>query len=322
MRDFERPIVIVSKCLEFEPVRWDGQIISDPFVKKLKAYVDFRPVCPEVEIGLGVPRKPVRVVEKSGLRKLVQLETDRDVTKDMLDFTGSFVSSVAEVDGFLLKSRSPSCGIKDVKIYPGTEKIGPSGRGTGFFGGAIIDRFSSLAIEDEGRLTNFDLRETFLTRIFAHAELRRVIKSAKMKEIVEFQAKNKHLLMAYKQKEMRVLGKIVANPEKRGLKEIAADYEHHFNLALAKKPRRPSTINVLLHALGYFKDCLTPKEKSLFLDLIDKYRTGSLPLIALLTLVNSWAVKYEVDYILNQTLFEPFPEGLLEMRDSGKSIGK
>jgi len=322
MREFERPTIAVSKCLGFEPVRWNGEMIPDPFVKNLRAHVHFLPVCPEVEIGLGVPRKPVRVVEKGGSRKLFQLETNKDFTKNILDFADSFVSSLGEVDGFVLKSRSPSCGIKDVKIYPGTEKTSPTGRSAGFFGGTIVDRFSFLGVEDEGRLTNFDLRETFLTRIFAHAELRRVVKSTKMKQLVEFHAKNKHLLMAYNQKEMRILGRTVANPEKVSFEQLALDYERHFNLALAKKPRRGSIVNVLLHTLGYFKDELATKEKGLFLDLMGKYRKGSIPLIALLTLVNSWAVKYEVEYILNQTLFEPFPEDLVKMRDSGKAIEK
>ncbi len=320
MRDFERPIIVVSKCLGFEPVRWDGQIISDPFVRKLEQYVDFMPVCPEMEIGLGVPRKPVRVVEGGGVRRLIQLETERDLTNRMSRFARSFLSSLEEVDGFILKSRSPSSGIKDVKIYPSTGKVAASGRGAGFFGGAAIEMFPALAIEDEGRFKDFEIREMFLTRVFAHAELRRVTRSNNMKELVAFHSSNKLLLMAYNQKEMRILGRIVANPGRVKFGKLASQYEEHFNLALGKKPRKGSTTNVLMHALGYFKERLTPTEKSHFLDLLGKYREGRLPLVAILTLVGSWALKYEVSYILSQTLFEPFPEDLVSMRDSGKSV--
>jgi uncharacterized protein YbgA (DUF1722 family)/uncharacterized protein YbbK (DUF523 family) len=320
MREFERPVIVVSKCLEFEPVRWDGQMISEPLVRALREHVDFIPVCPEVEIGLGVPRKPVRIVDDGSGRRLIQLETERDVTEEMTRFAHNFLSSMENVDGFLLKSRSPSSGIKDVKVYPGTGRVAASGRGAGFFGGAVLGKFPGLAVEDEGRLKDFDIREPFLAKVFAHADLRRVTRSGRMKELVNFHSRNKHLLMAYNQKEMRVLGRIVANPEREDFGKVVSEYEQHFNLALGRKPRKGSVINVLMHALGYFKDRLGSAEKSHFLDLLGSYRDGKLPLIALLTLVKSWGLKYQVPYILEQTLFEPFPEGLVSMRDSGKSV--
>jgi len=319
-RAFERPTVVVSRCLEFEPVRWDGQMISEPLVRELKQHVDFIPVCPEMEIGLGVPRKPVRIVDTGSGRRLIQLETELDLTEKMSDFARTFLSSLKDVDGFLLKSRSPSSGIKDVKIYPGPGKVAASGRGAGFFGGAVLEMFPTLAVEDEGRLKDFDIREAFLTRIFAHADLRRVIRSGRMKELVAFHARNKHLLMAYNQKEMRLLGRIVANTAKASFADAVSEYEEHFNLALARKPRKSSVINVLMHALGYFKDDLSPREKSDFLNLLGTYREGRLPLIALLTLIKSWALRYDISYILEQTMFQPFPEDLVSMRDSGKSV--
>lgn len=320
MRKFTRPIIVVSTCLEFEPVRWDGQMVSEPFVRALKEYVDFIPVCPEVGIGLGVPRKPVRVVDSGEGRRLIQLETGRDLTQKMTQFARSFLSSLPDVDGFIMKSRSPSSGIKDVKIYGSTGNVAPLRRGAGLFGGAVLENFSQLAVEDEGRLNDFDIRGVFLTRVFAHADLRRVIQSGRMKELVAFHSRNKHLLMAYNQKEMRHLGRIVANTDRLKFGDLAREYLKHFNRALARKPRRASTTNVLMHGLGYFKENLTSSEKSHFLDLLTAYRDGRLPLIALLTLINSWALKYNVSYIMEQTLFEPFPGGLVSMRDSGKSV--
>jgi len=316
---FIKPIVVISKCLEFEAVRWDGQMIPDAFVRKLSSFVDFVPVCPEVEIGLGVPRKPVRVVLVDGQRRLIQSETGVDVTERMIQFTDTFLNSITEIDGFILKNRSPSSGVKDVKIYPGMGKVASIGRGAGFFGGAVIDKFAPLAIEDEGRLTNFNIRETFLTKIFAHARLREVLKSGEMSELVDFHARNKYLLMAYNQSELRILGRIVANPEKRKWRDTTTAYEKHFNLALAKMARRTSIINVLMHVLGYFSQSLSAKEKGYYLDLLEKYRNGMLPLSALQTMLKSWIIKYEINYLDIQTFFYPYPENLVGLRTSGKN---
>ena len=136
--EFHKPRVVVSKCLEFEHCRYNGQIISSPAVRFMTPHVEFLAVCPEVEIGLGVPREPIRVVERDGERRLVQPATGRDVTGEMRDFAGRFLDGLGEVDGFVLKSRSPSCGIKDVKIFAGPEKGSAVGRGAGFFGEAVM----------------------------------------------------------------------------------------------------------------------------------------------------------------------------------------
>jgi uncharacterized protein YbgA (DUF1722 family)/uncharacterized protein YbbK (DUF523 family) len=321
MKDFARPTVVVSECLGFAPVRYNSRVIPDAFVSSLGKYVDYVTVCPEVGIGLGVPRKPVRIVSwKGGDRRLIQPETGLDFTQDMLDFSERFLSSLGEVDGFIMKRGSPSSGIKEVKIYPSTEKVAAIARGAGLFGGQVLLRFPELAVEDEGRLTNFNIRETFLTRVFAHAALRRVLKTVRMKDLVDFHASNKLLLMAYSQKELRILGRLVANPENREPQKLASDYERHFNLALASTPRRTSNINVLMHSLGYFKRELGVKEKSHFLDMLDLYRKGTVPLVAPSMLLKSWAFKYESDYLLSQSFFRPFPEGLVSERDSGKKI--
>ena len=144
MRDFPKPVVISSKCIEFEACRYNGAVIPSEVVKLLEPHVEFRPVCPEVEIGLGVPRHPIRIIRKGSDLRLVQPETGKDVTR----FVEKYLDGVKDTDGFVLKFRSPSCGIKDTKIYSGTEKGASSTRGGGFFGGAVIRRFPGLAVED------------------------------------------------------------------------------------------------------------------------------------------------------------------------------
>jgi uncharacterized protein YbbK (DUF523 family) len=172
MRTFARPRVVISKCLEFAPCRYNGVMISDEFVRQLKGRVDFLPVCPEMEIGLGCPRDPIRVVSAGGELRLIQPTTGRDVTSEMRAFAAAFLGGAGTVEGFLLKSRSPSCGIKDVKVHGGPDGNMPQGVGSGFFGGAVLERFPDVAVEDEIGLQDPSLREHFLSRLFTIAKLR------------------------------------------------------------------------------------------------------------------------------------------------------
>lgn len=257
MARFPRPRVIVSRCLGFAHCRYNGQTIASDEVERLKPLVEFRPVCPELELGLGVPRNPLRIVLVRKEPRLMQSLSERDLTAEMDRFADSFLSSIGEVDGFILKSRSPSCGIKDVKLYSSLGKEGPMGIGTGLFGRAVLERFPHLAVEDEGRLTNFRIREHFLTKLFALARFGEIKASPQMGALVQFQAENKFLLMAYNQSELAALGRIVANAERRPLAQLMAEYEAHLWRALARMPRYSSTINVLLHSLGYFSERLS-----------------------------------------------------------------
>jgi uncharacterized protein YbgA (DUF1722 family)/uncharacterized protein YbbK (DUF523 family) len=318
MRTFAKPRVVVSKCLEFAPCRYNGAMISDELVRRLKNHVDFIPVCPEMEIGLGCPREVIRVVLVEKQPHLIQPATGRDVTQAMQQFAESFLAGAGEVDAFFLKSRSPSCGIKDVKVYAGPEHKTPQQLGRGFFGGAAIERFPDLPVEDEGRLSNFSLREHFLTRLFTLAEFRRIRQAAEMKDLVEFQAANKWLLMACHQSEMRLMGRIVANPANRPPAEVFADYGSHLARALARPPRFTGIINVLMHALGYVSENLSADEKAFFLDTLQKYRDGKAPLSAATTLVKAWGLRFKVAYLLEQTFLDPYPESLVSISDSGK----
>ncbi len=311
-----RPVIVVSKCLGFAACRYNAQTIRDDFVQKLAAWVEFRPVCAEVEIGLGVPRDPVRVVAVGGELRLLQPASGNDVTARMQAFARSFLKSLPEVHGFVLKSRSPSCGIKDVKVY------GPGGnvlqRGSGFFGAAVLEHFPHLAVEDEGRLTNYRLREHFLTKLYTLARFSRLLAAPTMHGLVQFHAENKLLLMAYSQKELRMLGRIVANPEKQPLDQVVADYRQHLQAALAQWPRYRSHINVLMHSLGYFSRYLTGNERAYFLEQLEKYRAGRVPLSVPLTLLNAWIVRFGQEYLRQQTFFQPYPDALVEITDSGK----
>jgi uncharacterized protein YbgA (DUF1722 family)/uncharacterized protein YbbK (DUF523 family) len=318
MRTFVTPKVVVSKCIEFENCRYNGLGVSSDVVKKLEGHVTFHPVCPEIEIALGVPRDPIRLVKMKEKLRLIQPASQADVTQKMKDFTGGFLNSIKDVDGFILKSRSPSCGIKDVKTYSGIGKGMSASKGKGYFGSAVLERFPDLAVEDEGRLTNFKIREHFLTRLFALARFRDMKRKKSMKELVHFQAENKLLLMAYNQNELRILGRIVANHEKRSTDEVLKNYEAHLFCALARPPRDTSNINVLMHAMGHFSEGLSSSEKSFFLNSIEEYRDERIPLSVPLNTLKSWAVRFEDDYLMQQTFVEPYPFELVDITDSGK----
>jgi uncharacterized protein YbgA (DUF1722 family)/uncharacterized protein YbbK (DUF523 family) len=318
MKSLNKPKVVVSKCLGFSNCRYDGQSIPDKFVHKLKDHVEYIPVCPEVEIGLSVPRNPIRLVmEKDGIF-LWEPATGKDYANVMKEYSDALLDSLEEVDGFILKGRSPSCGIKDVKIYLGKEKTFGSTKGSGIFASKVLKKYPHLAIEEEGRLTNFRIREHFLTKLHIMSKLRQVEKTKAMAELVKFQADNKYLLMAYNQKELKLLGKIVANHEKRSFEDIIEDYRNHLGLALARIPRYGNYINALAHIFGYFSENLSSEEKSFVLSTFDKYKRAMVPLSVPINIIRSYAIKYEHEYLLEQSIWSPYPEELMDISDTGK----
>lgn len=312
-----RPVVVASKCLEIAACRYNGVSIRAPFIRQLEPFVELVPICPEEEIGLGTPRDPVRLVELGEGTRLVQPSTGRDLTGDMEGWSERYLDTLPEVDGFVLKSRSPSCGIKDTKVYAAAEKGGPIGRDAGLFARAVMRRFPHAAIEDEGRLTNFRLRHHFLARLFRRAHFRAVRASGKMGRLVDFHADNKLLLMACHQTELRTLGRIVANADTRPFEQVAADYEEHLSRALAHPPTARAQINALMHALGFFKKGLTAREKAHFLDALTQYREGRTTLSGPLTLLASWVERFGEPYLARQTYLAPYPRELMTLADSG-----
>lgn len=309
----------MSKCLELEACRYNAQVIRAPFVLTLAPHVDLRPICPEVEIGLGTPRDPIRLVRLEGTLHLVQPSTGRDVTGEMHAFSDAFLASVPEADGFILKGRSPSCGIKDTKVYGGIEAAQPVGKDAGLFGRAVLERFPHAAVEDEGRLTNFRLRHHFLTRTFARAAFRAARADGTMAALVRFHTAHKLMLMGTREASMRTLGRIVANADGRPPVQVFEAYERELTAALARPASDGSTVNVLMHAFGYVSDGLSPDEKRHFLRALDDYRAERVTLHAPLALLQSWVLRFDQDYLRGQTFLEPYPMELMDLRDSGRT---
>jgi uncharacterized protein YbgA (DUF1722 family)/uncharacterized protein YbbK (DUF523 family) len=316
MKELVKPIVVVSKCIEFEACRYNGLGISSPIVRNLQKFLKFIPVCPEVEIGLGIPREAVRLVDDDGI-KLVNSMTGEDHTAEMTGFADEFLNSLEEIDGFILKSRSPSCGIKDVKLYKGTGKLpAMSSKSVGLFGNAVLEKFNSLAIEEEGRLTNLHIREHFLSKLYTFAKFRQL--PVIMRELIKFHSNNKYLFMSYNQSQLKIAGKIVANHEKLPVEEVFGKYKEVLYKIFQKNARISTNINVLMHLLGYFSDSLTSQEKIHFLDQLSLYRSKQIPLIAITTILRSWVLRFGQEYLFDQTYFAPFPPELMHITDSGK----
>ncbi len=313
MRSFPTPRIVISKCIEFDHCRYDGSLIPSDFVKALKPHIDFIPVCAEMEIGLGVPRDSIRIISKNSELRLVQPATGLDVTEKMRSFTARFLGSLSGIDGFILKFRSPSCGIKGIKVYSGSSNSGAVSKVSGFFGGAAAKAFHCLAIEDEGRLRNFNIREHFLTKLYTLASFREVENEASVSALIKFHTVNKLLLAAYSQKELKILGNIVANRERLDFADQSRLYREHLGLALKNPIRSTAKANVLMHSFGYFSDELLQEEKAHFLQSIVRYRNKKVPSSALMAMLQSWIARFGEDFLSRQTFFEPFPESLKEL---------
>jgi uncharacterized protein YbgA (DUF1722 family)/uncharacterized protein YbbK (DUF523 family) len=309
---FIKPQVIISKCLEFDACRYDGKMISNDFISKLKKYVDFIPVCPEVEIELGIPRDTIQIERSSDSLFLVQPETGLEFSDRMNTFSKSYLSKILHVDGFLLKYGSPSCGVSSAKIYPKGSKI-PLGKGPGLFTSKVKKYFPMHPIEEEKRLNNLIIREHFLVSIFVLADYRCV---NSFDSLYKYHAKHKYLFMAYNQDLMREMGKIGANDNNLSIDDVIKLYYNLLLKVFSKRVRYQSNVNTLQHIMGYFKNDVSNSEKKHFLELIDLYFQKKVTLVSINNLLFSWVLRFDNKYLKGQSFFNPYPRSLIEAEDN------
>lgn len=315
------PNVIISKCLEHDACRYDGSMIHSNIVSLLKPYVNFIPLCPEMAIGLPVPREALRLVDIEGSPSLVFSKTGEDVTAKMHQFSMTTYKELDPdtIDGFILKHRSPSCGTGDVRLYKGIGKsdVIPK-KMAGLFAAAMIDRFPLHPFENEGRLLNASLRDHFLISIFTQSDFRRIKAIGSAEALVSFHAKNKYLFMALSPNLLKDLGQIVANHKREALSVVYAQYETKLMRLLSSPPSISRNINTLQHVFGYFKKGLNASEKMYFLEQLALYQEQKISLSSLLSLLRSWTLRFNEPYLMGQTLFSPYPIELLSAIDSTK----
>jgi len=309
----EGPIRIgVSSCLLGAQVRFDGGHKRDDFlVEVLGNFVEFVPTCPEVEIGLGIPRPTLRLV-RDGAVRLVTEKTGIDRTDKMNAYAERRVKALGREDlsGYVLKKNSPSCGMERVRVY------GPSGMpthdGSGLFATALMRRYPSLPVEEEGRLSDPQLRENFVERIFAYRRLRSFLASRwTLGGLVQFHTAHKLVLMAHSPKDYRGLGRFVAEAKHLSREEIADRYELAFMGALKKLATPARHTNVLQHMLGYLRGHLDDAARVELAGFIEDYRRRLVPLVVPVAFFRHYVRKFDLEYLRGQVYLEPHPKELM-----------
>ena len=309
MENTEKIKLGISACLLGQSVRYNGGHQLDHFLKDtLGRYVDYVPVCPEVECGFGVPREAFRLVGKPDRPRLMTINTKQDFTERMEVWARKRVSEIEGegLCGFIFKGGSPSSGMERVKVYD--DKGMPAKIGVGIFARIFMEYFPLIPAEEDGRLHDPVLRENFIERIFALRRMAKVSQGGNsLSAIVDFHAHNKLLIMSHSPKHLQEMGRLVANTKGSVLQRLINRYQELLMEALKLKATAKKNTDVLMHMLGYFKKDLDPSEKQEVLEIIDEYRRELIPLIVPIVLISHYVRKYNQPYLKEQTYLNPHP---------------
>ena len=305
----DKPRVGISTCLLGQPVRYDGghkrdRFLTDTFGK----YVEWVPVCPEVECGLPTPRPSMRLEGDVSNPRLIVTKTGDDQTERMQSWSKKRITELKKehLIGFIFKSKSPSSGMQRVRVY--NQHGMPHAKGVGLFAKAFMDAFHLLPTEEEGRLHDIRIRENFIERIFCLQRYRQALKPrASVGKLVAFHTEHKYQLMSHSQQHLRQMGQLVATAKKSDFQSLLVHYEELLLSALLLHASISKNINVLQHMLGYFKQQLSADEKQELLETFQSYREGYIPLIVCITLLQHFIRKYDQPYLKTQTYLNPHP---------------
>lgn len=306
-----------SACLLGAEVRFDGQHKRSAFLTgQLAPFVTWVSVCPEVEVGMGVPREAVRLVRGDGDRaRMLANDSGTDWTARMNALAARRAEelSAQNLDGFVLKSKSPSCGMERVKLFDAAEtRAAPRREGVGLFARALMDRLPNLPVEEEGRLEDPRLRENFVERVFAHARLRRLFAPRwTVGGLVAFHTAHKMQLLAHATEGYRALGRLVGCARALPREELRERYQRDFMATLKKLATPGRHANVLQHMLGHLTDALDEGDRRELLGVVEDHRLGLLPLVVPVTLLRHHARRLNVATLLGQTYLEPHPKELM-----------
>jgi uncharacterized protein YbbK (DUF523 family)/uncharacterized protein YbgA (DUF1722 family) len=325
MRKFTKPVVVISRCLGLDACRYDGDMVEFPFARQLKPWVTLVPVCPEMEIGLGVPRdKIVLVRQPRGRQSLHQPATGKNLTRRMAQFSGRFASRLTpgresctpKCDGFILKSKSPSCGLGTTKLF---DKASLSarviGHTSGVFAAEIESKLPDTAVIDEHLLSDERKREHWLTKLFALAEFRAVAKSPGGPSLSRYHRYYRSLLQVYSAKQTRMLDEIIAASKPSSARAAFQQYGEHLRLALRRPPQKATIARVYESALEHYAPHLTDTDQRIFRRMLHQYRQGKLPLSAVRRTVQIWAVRYDKRFVRQHALYRPYPGELARMEE-------
>jgi len=308
-----KPRIGISSCLLGYQVRFDGAHKRDYFLTDtFGKFVDWVPVCPELEVGMGVPRESVRLVGRPNDPDMVAERSGRNWTAAMKRYTLNKVQELdnLELSGYILKKNSPSCGMERVRVYG--PKGMPSKQGRGLFASAVMESLPLLPVEEEGRLNDPTLRENFIERVFSYRRWQDMAAGARsVAALVDFHTRHKFLLLAHSDRHYRQLGRMVAQAKQFPLGEAYKKYGELFMSALAVRATVKKHRNVLDHMMGYFTQHLSREERSELVQIIRDFQQNLIPLIVPITLMRHYVKKYDVEYLDNQIYLDPSPKELM-----------
>jgi uncharacterized protein YbgA (DUF1722 family)/uncharacterized protein YbbK (DUF523 family) len=299
----------VSSCLLGNEVRWNGGHKRDRYLTDiLGEFVAYVPVCPEVEVGLGIPRETLRLVGDPENPRLLTTKTKIDHTDQMKKWARGRLEELEKEDlcGFIFKSDSPSSGMVRVKVYG--KKGMPQKKGVGIFAQAFMNYFPLIPVEDDGRLRNPAIRENFIEQVFTLKRWRdtRARRSC-VGNVVDFHSRNKLVLMAHSPRHLKEMGAMAAQGKGMGCSLLYLEYEKLLLEALRLKTTIKKHYNVMLHMLGYFRKDLTADEKQELLEVMGHYKEQLVPMVVPLTLFKHYVRKYDQPYLAQQTYLSPHP---------------
>lgn len=303
----------VSACLLGAEVRYDGGHKRDAFLTEtLGPFVEWVPVCPEVEIGLGVPRDTLRLVGDEDAPRLVVQKSGEDLSARMRRYARVKTGELAalRLHGYVLKRASPSCGLFRVRVY--RDDGPPGGGGRGLFAAALVERFPALPVEEEGRLNDPAIRENFIERVFAAARWQR-FRDARPRpgDLVAFHAAHKFAILAHSQTHYAALGRHVAGAGRALTEGKLDEYGALLMEALAVRATRRRHVNVLQHVAGFFKRALPPDERAELAEVIEEYGRELTPLVVPIALIRHHVRRFSVAYLADQVYLHPHPKELM-----------
>jgi uncharacterized protein YbgA (DUF1722 family)/uncharacterized protein YbbK (DUF523 family) len=304
--------VATSSCLLGEEVRFDGGHKHNGYLTKtLARYFEMIPFCPEVAIGLGVPRPPIRLMSIDGQVRVVGVaDPALDVTEDLVAYGRTVAARLNDVSGYIFKRGSPSCGMERVRIY--SDKGMPMDSGAGRYAQTIMQELPLLPTEEEGRLMDPVLRENFIERVFVYHRWQSLCRSGLTPaRLVDFHTNHKFSILAHDEPAYRELGKIVAGAGNADLPQLVERYATLLMTAMKKRATRKLHSNVLTHIMGFLKDKIDSDDKAELLGVIEKYRHEKIPLIVPITLLKHHLRRYPDPYIARQVYLNPHPEELM-----------
>lgn len=302
----------VSQCLLGDPVRFDGGHKHSSFItEQLSPYFDFLALCPEVAIGLGTPRQPIRLVATD---QSTQVRGTRDATLEVSAPLKAYAeqqqTAIEPLCGYIFMQKSPSCGVFSVKRYNLEGQLIDSD-GRGVFADVIMRQFPLLPIEEAGRLNDARLRENFITRVFAYHDWRTQVASApSAKRLLDFYSRYKYQVMAHHLESYRQIGPVLANLKTAPIEQTCDAFLNLFMTALSHKVTRKGNTNTLMHLRGYLKNVTSADQKAELGELIEQYRNGLVPLVVPLTLLKHYLRALDDVYLQKQTFWSPYPEAL------------